>query len=165
MWSWNHSIRSLFRRLGPRRLEKVRVTIRWSCWGRFRRKRWSVRPEIPAFWRCTGAPAKSTTAYLAAASGRSAAVANAHAGGVFFHGVRLARLHADLFRRPGRALGRSSEGLERRAAAAGGRGSAVSEGLLPANARSRRLAAGTHAGERFLLASGHAGHRRRRRAT
>ena len=75
---------------------------------------------------------------------------------LFFRRVRAARIAADLFRRPGRALGRSHEIRVGPGTAAGRRRTALPLWVLPAVPQRRRLAAGKLSGKRFLHAAAHA---------
>ena len=77
-------------------------------------------------------------------------------GGVFLGGVRLARIAADLFRRPGRAGRGSSEKRQRIGLPLVGRGAAVSQRIFPAVSVGRRLAAGSVSGAGFLQPAGRA---------
>ncbi len=71
-------------------------------------------------------------------------------GRLFLGGVRPARIAADLFRRPGRAGGRSSQERQRDRPAADGRRPALSQRIFPAVSLRRRLAAGSVSRTGFL---------------
>ncbi len=148
LWSWDHTLRALFRRLDPviwkaSNYNPVVMLGRVSARDAGARGVGSALPgDLPARVRI-----------LRRLSGRARECAVQHDGGVFLDGVRSARLHADLLGRLGGAFGRSSEGLERRDAAAYGHRACCIKRVSATDARSRRLAAGTHADQRFLLTS------------
>ena len=110
LWSWDHSIRSLFRRLDP---------VLWKnsghnpvlMLGRVPQATLERAAADPRFLAAYRRACERYDTYL-----ERSEPAGRPADRVFLDGVRPGRMHADLLRRPGRALGRSFEGFERRAA-------------------------------------------------
>ena len=158
MWSWNHPIRSVFRRLDPaiwkasgfnpvvllgrvsqEQLERAATDPRYPG---------AVPPGLRSARRLSGRVRSAQPALDARSTPMLVAYFSMEYGLIDCLPIYSGGL--------GVLSGDHLQGVQRRAAAAGGRGAAVSEGLPPAIARSRRLAAGTHAGERFPLPAGHA---------
>ncbi len=97
LWSWDHNLRAVFRRLDP---------VIWKAsnhnpvvmLGRVPQPALERAAADPRFLALYRRGCETHDAYLAAHAGSVA-----DAGGLFFDGIRPARLHADLFGRPGRA--------------------------------------------------------------
>ena len=153
IWSWNHSMRAVFRRLDPAawKASNHNPVVMLGRVEQATLERAAADPRFLALYRraCEildaylGAPARPSdmlVAYFSMEYGLLDCLP-IYSGGL------------------GVLSGDHLKAVERRDAAAGGRRPAVSERLSSAEARSRRLAAGTHAGQRFLFAAHHAGER------
>ena len=136
LWSWNHSMRAVFRRLDPAAW-KASNHNPVVMLGRVEQAALERAAADPRYLSLYKRACEILDTYV------EATPHNSLAGRLFFDGVRTPRLPAHLFRRPRRALRRSSQSFQRCAAPAGRRRPALPKRFPPAKTRSRRLAAGS----------------------
>ena len=148
LWSWDHVIRAVFRRLDPHlwvasghnpilmlsqvpqsTLERAATDPRYVA--QYRRACESLDAYLE---RYNAAPKQGLIAYFCMEFG-------------------IVAVPADLLRRPRHSRRRPSEGGQRHRLAAGGRRPALSGGLFPPVAEPGWLAAGALSGQRFLHAA------------
>ncbi len=138
LWSWEPVIRAAVPPARPGFVAGMRIQSGADAGPRLASGPATRAPPTRATWRSTATPATTYDARIR----KSAPAGRRQADRLLLRRVRPHRMPAGLFRRPGRALGRPSEIVQRSGLSAGRRRPALSAGLLPPVSESRRLAAG-----------------------